>query len=55
MVPENLFKKIPRKLIDKHHVVPIRLHDGVLTVATSDPYPDPRLGDPKRWEKKPVE
>jgi type IV pilus assembly protein PilB len=38
VVPENLFKKIPRKLIDKHHVVPIRLHDGVLTVATSDPY-----------------
>jgi type II secretory ATPase GspE/PulE/Tfp pilus assembly ATPase PilB-like protein len=38
VIPENLFKKIPRKLIDKHHVVPIRYHDGVLTVATSDPY-----------------
>ncbi len=38
VIPENLFKKIPRKLIDKHHVVPIRFHDGVLTVATSDPY-----------------
>ena len=38
VIPENLFKKIPRKLIDKHHVVPIRHHDGVLTVATSDPY-----------------
>jgi type IV pilus assembly protein PilB len=38
VVPENLFKRIPRKLIDKHHVVPIRFHDGVLTVATSDPY-----------------
>jgi len=38
VVPENLFKKIPKKLIDKHHVVPIRFHDGVLTVATSDPY-----------------
>ena len=38
VIPENLFKKIPKKLIDKHHVVPIRFHDGVLTVATSDPY-----------------
>jgi type IV pilus assembly protein PilB len=38
VVPEILFKKIPRKLIDKHHVIPIRFHDGVLTVATSDPY-----------------
>jgi len=38
VVPENLFKRIPRKLIDKHHMVPIRHHDGVLTVATSDPY-----------------
>lgn len=38
VIPENLFKRIPRKLIDKHHVMPIRFHDGVLTVATSDPY-----------------
>jgi len=38
VVPENLFKRIPKKLIDKHHMVPIRHHDGVLTVATSDPY-----------------
>jgi len=30
VIPENLFKKIPRKMIDKHHVVPIRFHDGVL-------------------------
>jgi type IV pilus assembly protein PilB len=38
VVPENLVKKIPRKMIEKHHVVPTRLHDGVLTVATSDPF-----------------
>jgi type IV pilus assembly protein PilB len=38
VIPENLVKKIPRKLIEKHHVVPIHLHDDVLTVATSDPY-----------------
>jgi len=38
VIPENLVKRIPRKLIEKHHVVPIRYHDGVLTVATSDPF-----------------
>jgi type II secretory ATPase GspE/PulE/Tfp pilus assembly ATPase PilB-like protein len=38
VVPENLVKKIPKKLIEKHHVVPTRSHDGVLTVATSDPF-----------------
>jgi len=38
VIPENLVKRIPRKLIEKHHVVPIHYHDGVLTVATSDPF-----------------
>ncbi len=38
VLPETLVKKIPRKLIEKHHVVPIRFHDGVLTIATSDPF-----------------
>jgi len=38
VVPEVLVKKIPRKLIEKHHLVPIRFHDGVLTIATSDPF-----------------
>ena len=38
VVPEALVKRIPRKLIEKHHVVPVRFHDGVLTVATSDPF-----------------
>lgn len=38
VIPENLVKKLPRKLIEKHHVVPIRHHDGVLTIATSDPF-----------------
>jgi type IV pilus assembly protein PilB len=38
VIPENLVKKLPRKLIEKHHVVPIRFHDGILTIATSDPY-----------------
>jgi type IV pilus assembly protein PilB len=38
VIPENLVKRVPRKMIEKHHVVPIRYHDGVLTVATSDPF-----------------
>ncbi len=38
VIPENLVKRVPRKLIEKHHIVPIRFHDGVLTIATSDPF-----------------
>ena len=38
VIPENLVKRVPRKLIEKHHVVPIRFHDGVLTIAMSDPF-----------------
>jgi len=38
VLPENLVKRIPRKLIEKHHVLPIQYKDGVLTVAMSDPY-----------------
>ena len=38
VIPENLVKRVPRKLIEKHHIVPIRYHDGVLTIATSDPF-----------------
>lgn len=38
VLPENLVKRIPRKLVEKHHIVPTRYHDGVLTLATSDPF-----------------
>lgn len=38
ILPENLVKRIPQKLIEKHHVLPIHYRDDVLTVATSDPY-----------------
>jgi type IV pilus assembly protein PilB len=38
VIPEILFKKLPRKMIEKHHVVPIRHHGDVLTIATSDPF-----------------
>ena len=38
VIPANLVKRLPRKLIEKHHVLPIHFQDGVLTVVTSDPY-----------------
>ncbi len=38
ILPENLVRKIPRKLIDKHTVVPIQFHRHTLTIATSDPF-----------------
>ncbi|MBI2932349.1 MAG: hypothetical protein HYY16_11925 [Planctomycetes bacterium] len=38
VVPENLVKRLPRRLIEMHHVLPIHYKDGVLTIATSDPY-----------------
>ena len=38
VIPEVLVKRIPRKLIEKHHVLPIRHKNNVLTIATSDPY-----------------
>ena len=38
VIPEDLVKRIPKKLIEKHHVIPIRLKNDVLTIATSDPY-----------------
>lgn len=38
ILPEILVKRIPRKLIEMHHVIPISYKDNVLTVATSDPY-----------------
>lgn len=38
ILPENLVKRIPQKLIEKHLVLPIEHREGVLTVATSNPY-----------------
>ena len=34
VIPENLVKRVPRKLIDRHHILPIHYHNGVLTIAT---------------------
>jgi type II secretory ATPase GspE/PulE/Tfp pilus assembly ATPase PilB-like protein len=36
--PHNLVRRLPRKLIEKHQVIPIHYKDNVLTVATADPY-----------------
>ena len=38
VIPANLVKRLPRKLIEKHHVLPIHFKDDVLTVVTSDPF-----------------
>lgn len=38
VLPEILVKRVPRKLIEMHHVIPISYKDNVLSVATSDPY-----------------
>ncbi len=38
IIPESLVKKIPRKLVEQHHMLPIAQHGDVLTIATSDPF-----------------
>ncbi len=38
VLPENLVRRMPQNLIEKHIVFPIRYKDGVLTIATSDPF-----------------
>ncbi|MBI5365888.1 MAG: hypothetical protein HZA54_02525 [Planctomycetes bacterium] len=37
IIPINLVKKVPRKMVEEHIVIPIAYKDGVLTLATSDP------------------
>ncbi len=38
VLPENLVKRIPRRTIEEHHVLPIGYSSGLLSIATSDPY-----------------
>lgn len=38
ILPEKLVSRLPRKLIEKHQVLPIHYKDNVLTVATADPF-----------------
>lgn len=33
----SLFERVPRAFLDHNHLIPIRLHEGVLQVATTDP------------------
>ena len=36
-IPEEVIQAVPKDIPQKYHVVPVMLHDGVLTVAMSDP------------------
>lgn len=37
VLPENLIKRVPRELIEKHTCIPIAFRDGMLTLAVADP------------------
>jgi type IV pilus assembly protein PilB len=37
VLPENLIKRVPRELIEKHTCVPVAFRDGTLTLAIADP------------------
>ena len=36
VLPQNLIKKVPRELIEKHTCIPIAFRDGMLTLAVAD-------------------
>ncbi len=38
VLPEILVKRVPQKLIERHHILPIHFAENVLTLATSDPF-----------------
>jgi type IV pilus assembly protein PilB len=38
ILPENLVKRVPKKLIEKFTVLPVAFRDGKLTIATANPY-----------------
>jgi type IV pilus assembly protein PilB len=38
ILPEILVKRVPQKLIERHHILPIHFAENVLTLATSDPF-----------------
>jgi type IV pilus assembly protein PilB len=37
VIPANLVQSLPREVLERHQVMPIRSKDGVLTLAMSDP------------------
>ena len=38
VLPEILVKRVPQKLVERHHILPIHFAENVLTLATSDPF-----------------
>ena len=36
-IPEEVLDKIPREIVEHYRVIPVMMHDGVLTIAMSDP------------------
>lgn len=38
ILPENLIKRVPRQIIERHTILPIAWKDETLTVVTFDPY-----------------
>ena len=36
-IPEEVLNQIPREIVEHYRVLPVMLHDGVLTIAMSDP------------------
>lgn len=38
ILPENLIKRVPRQIIERHNIIPIAWKDETLTVVTFDPY-----------------
>ena len=38
VIPENLVKKIPRNIIEKHEIIPIGIKGETLTIAIADPF-----------------
>jgi hypothetical protein len=45
ILPENLIKRVPRRLIEKHTVLPIAFREGLLTIATANPYDLEAIGE----------
>jgi len=37
VIPEDLMKRLPREVIEKHQVIPIHFANGILSLAMSDP------------------
>ena len=36
-IPDEVLDKIPREIVEHYRVIPVMMHDGVLTIAMSDP------------------